>query len=61
VNKNLFVKIVLLQMASPKEVLISIPPKEKLLSISIWEATMLKIYWARNPTIGNINSCFSHH
>jgi len=48
-------------MASLEEVLISIPPKEKLLSISIWEATMLKIYWARNPTIGNINSCFSHH
>ncbi len=41
--------------------LVSIPTKEKVISISIWDPITPKICWAKNPNVGNITSRFYHH
>jgi hypothetical protein len=41
--------------------LVRISIKEKILLVSIWESIIPKIYQEKNPTMGNMASCFSHH
>ncbi len=40
---------------------VSMPAKEKILSISICDPTMPKIWWVKKPTVENMASCFPHH
>ncbi len=41
--------------------LVRILVKEKILYVSICDPTIPKICRTKNPTIGNILSCFYHH